>query len=196
MHCTFSGMALEHAILVALAERTGSGYELARRFDKSIGFFYGASHQQIYRTLKRMDGDGWVSCEIVPQQGRPDKKVYSIGTDGRAELRRWLAEPSNPTVLRDELSLKIRGASHGDVGALIEDVRRHRAEHRLRLELYRQLEAREFPDSVADLTGMALHQYLVQRGGIVLEEGLIAWHTEILRALENDLAPHPEGTPA
>ena len=179
-------MALEHAILVALAERDGSGYELARRFDRSIGFFYGASHQQIYRTLKRMDGDGWVSCETVPQQGRPDKKVYSVGPNGRAELRRWLAEPSSPTVLRDELSLKIRGASHGDMGALLEDVRQHRAEHELRLTLYRQLEAREFPDPAA-LTGMALHQYLVQRGGIVLEQGLIAWYDEILLALQNDM---------
>lgn len=179
-------MALEHAILVALAERAGSGYELARRFDKSIGFFYGASHQQIYRTLGRMDADAWVSCEIVPQRSRPDKKVYSISPDGRAELRRWLAEPASPTVLRDELSLKVRGAGNGDIPALIEEVRRHRAEHRLRLELYRQLEAREFPDGGAALTGRALHQYLVQRGGIVLEEGLIAWHTEILSALQSD----------
>ncbi|WP_024795389.1 PadR family transcriptional regulator [Tomitella biformata] len=179
-------MALEHAILVALAERAGSGYELARRFDKSIGFFYGASHQQIYRTLKRMDGDGWISCETVPQQGRPDKKVYSVGADGRVELRRWLAEPSSPTVLRDELSLKIRGASHGDLSVLLEDVRNHRTEHQLRLQLYRQLEAREFPDP-GTLSGMALHQYLVQRGGIVLEEGLIAWYDEILTALHNDV---------
>lgn len=178
-------MALEHAILVALSERAGSGYELARRFDKSIGFFYGASHQQIYRTLKRMDGDGWVSCETVPQHGRPDKKEYSIAAEGRAELRRWLAEPSSPTVLRDELSLKIRGASNGELGPLIADVRRHRGEHQLRLDLYRQLEARDFPDPSA-LTGRALHQYLVQRGGIVLEEGLIAWHDEIAAALEND----------
>lgn len=187
MHWYLRRMALEHAILVALSEREGSGYELARRFDKSIGFFYGASHQQIYRTLKRMDADGWVSCETVPQQGRPDKKVYAVAPDGRAELRRWLAEPSSATVLRDELSLKIRGASNGDLSPLLEDVRRHRAEHQLRLELYRQLEAREFPDPSA-LTGMALHQYLVQRGGIVLEEGLLAWYDEVAHALERDHA--------
>lgn len=176
-------MALEHAILVALSERAGSGYELARRFDKSIGFFYGASHQQIYRTLKRMDGESWVSCETVPQQGRPDKKVYSIADDGRSELRRWLAEPSSPTVLRDELSLKIRGAVNGDLGPLLEDVRRHRAEHQTRLEYYLHMEARHFP-APSTLTGMELHQYLVQRGGILLEEGRLAWYDEVAQALD------------
>jgi DNA-binding PadR family transcriptional regulator len=38
-------MALEHAILVSLAERAASGYDLARRFDASIGFFWKATHQ-------------------------------------------------------------------------------------------------------------------------------------------------------
>ncbi|MGA7054394.1 MAG: PadR family transcriptional regulator, partial [Mycobacterium sp.] len=42
-------MALPHAILVSLCERDGSGYELARRFDRSIGYFWAATHQQIYR---------------------------------------------------------------------------------------------------------------------------------------------------
>ena len=47
-------MALTHAILVALSEQSGSGYELARRFDRSIGYFWSATHQQIYRTLRVM----------------------------------------------------------------------------------------------------------------------------------------------
>jgi DNA-binding PadR family transcriptional regulator len=68
-------MALEHAILVSLSERAASGLDLTRRFDKSIGFFWSATHQQIYRVLGRMEADGWVTCEVVAQQGRPDKKV-------------------------------------------------------------------------------------------------------------------------
>ena len=69
-------MALEHAILVSLSEQAGSGLDLTRRFDRSIGFFWTATHQQIYRVLGRMEGDGWVRSEHVSQQGRPDKKVY------------------------------------------------------------------------------------------------------------------------
>ena len=32
-------MALEHALLVALSEQPASGFDLARRFGRSIGFF-------------------------------------------------------------------------------------------------------------------------------------------------------------
>ena len=86
-------VALPHAILVSLCEQSGSGYELARRFDRSIGYFWAATHQQIYRTLRAMEDDGWVHVTPVAQQGRPDKKVYTVSDSGRAELARWIAEP-------------------------------------------------------------------------------------------------------
>ncbi len=90
-------MALPHAILVSLSEQSGSGYELAHRFDRSIGFFWSATHQQIYRTLRTMEDDGWVHVTPVVQQGRPDKKVYTVADAGRAELspldRRALDRP-------------------------------------------------------------------------------------------------------
>jgi len=58
-------VALEHAILVALAERASTGYDLARRFDKSIGQFWTATHQQVYKVLARMESDGWLASTYV-----------------------------------------------------------------------------------------------------------------------------------
>ncbi|WP_305091964.1 PadR family transcriptional regulator [Prescottella sp. R16] len=175
-------MALEHAILVSLSEQNGSGYELARRFDRSIGFFWSATHQQIYRVLKRMDDAGWVVGETVAQDGRPDKTVYRASSAGRAELARWIAEPTEPGHLRNELAVKIRGASYGDPAALLAEVRRHRDDHAARLELYHRIEAHDFPAS-RRRTGRTLHQYLVLRGGIRVEEGFVAWCDEVLTAL-------------
>jgi DNA-binding PadR family transcriptional regulator len=71
-------VGLAYAILVSLSEQSGSGYELARRFDRSIGSFWSATHQQIYRTLRVMEDDGWVTVATVRQQGRPDKKVCTV----------------------------------------------------------------------------------------------------------------------
>ncbi|CAM3032460.1 PadR family transcriptional regulator [Prescottella defluvii] len=181
-------MALEHAILVSLSEQSGSGYELARRFDRSIGFFWSATHQQIYRVLKRMDEAGWVTGESIAQDGRPDKKVYRVSGAGRAELARWIAEPTEPGPLRNELAVKIRGAAYGDMTALVAEVRRHRDEHLARLDLYRRIEAHDFPD-LRRRSGSALHQYLVLRGGIRVEEGFVGWCTEVLDALDD--AQHP-----
>ncbi|GGM51101.1 PadR family transcriptional regulator [Longimycelium tulufanense] len=185
-------MALEHAILVSLSERSGSGYELARRFAKSIGFFWAASHQQIYRALKRMEGLGWVSCEQVPQDGRPDKKVYRVSPDGRAELERWLAEPGEPGAIRDALAVKLRGASLGDTDAVIAEIARHRDRHAQLLQAYLAIRQRDFPEPDR-LAGQQLHQYLVLRGGIRAEEGFIAWCEEALDAMRRDRARNADG---
>ncbi|MBF6064766.1 PadR family transcriptional regulator [Nocardia terpenica] len=184
-------MALEHALLVSLTERAGSGYELARRFDKSIGFFWNATHQQIYRVLKRMEERHWVAGEAVAQEGRPDKKVYTVSPAGRAELARWIGEPTDDIgPLRSELGVKIRAAAHGDLSALCAEVARHREQHAQRLELYRLIEKKDFPDPNR-LAATALHQYLVLRGGIRVEAGFVDWCDEVLAALRRDPSPCP-----
>jgi DNA-binding PadR family transcriptional regulator len=180
-------MALEHALLVAISENPAAGLELAGRFGKSIGFFWAATHQQIYRTLARMEADGWVRAEHVVQVGRPDKKVYAVSPAGRAVLSDWLATPSPQPNPRSDLSVKMRGASFADDrGAVLDVVRADLADHRTRLAHYAQLAERDYPEPEA-LTGLALDQYLVLRGGIRLEEFWVEWLEEYLQAHEEDL---------
>ncbi len=47
-------MSLAHVLLTSLLEKPSTGIELARRFDRSMGFFWNATHQQIYRELNAM----------------------------------------------------------------------------------------------------------------------------------------------
>ena len=184
-------VALPHAILVSLSEQSGSGYELARRFDRSIGFFWSATHQQIYRTLRAMEDDGWVHAAHIAQQGRPDKKVYTVADAGRDELARWIAEPltGRGSSLTDnrtrDLAVKIRAAAYGDIAALREQVRALRAERAALLDTYRGFEKRQFPDPSA-LSGSDLHQYLVLRGGIRAEEGAVEWLDEVMTSLKEN----------
>ncbi|WP_369215391.1 PadR family transcriptional regulator, partial [Streptomyces flavofungini] len=176
-------MALEHAILVSLLEQPGSGYELARRFERSIGYFWAATHQQIYRVLKRMESDGWINARAVAQQARPDKKEYSVAAAGRTALSRWLDEPIEPESVRHELAVKIRGAAFGDPAALLHEVERYRAAHADRLERYLVGERRDFPPpadaSRAPDAGREL-QHVVLRGGIAYERMTLAWLDDVL----------------
>ena len=174
-------MALEHALLVALREQPASGLELAKRFARSIGFFWSATHQQIYRVLGRMESDGWVRVETVAQHGRPDKKVYDVTPLGETALSDWLAEPLLETPLRSDLAVKLRGASFGNREAVLESVRGRLADHHTRLDHYRLLMKRDYT-SPTTLAGLELDQYLVLRGGILMEETWIAWLTEYLEA--------------
>ncbi|MGK5638138.1 PadR family transcriptional regulator [Streptomyces sp. URMC 126] len=178
-------MALEHAILVSLLEQPGSGYELARRFERSIGYFWTATHQQIYRVLKRMVGDGWIDVREVAQQGRPDKKEYSVAAPGREVLARWLSEPVEPEGLRHDLAVKIRGAAFGDPAALVGEVERHHRVHSERLAHYLAGERRDFtgPEAPGTLdTGQEL-QHAVLRGGIAYERMTLAWLDDVLATL-------------
>ncbi|MER6998162.1 PadR family transcriptional regulator [Streptomyces sp. NPDC000410] len=182
-------MALEHAILVSLLEKPGSGYELARRFERSIGYFWTATHQQIYRVLKRMESDGWVDVRDVPQQGRPDKKEYSVAALGRTALSDWLHEPIEPESVRHDLAVKVRGAAFDDPAELIREVERHRQAHTERLARYLTGEARDFtgpqaprpaagpPDAGREL------QHVVLRGGIAYERMMLAWLDDVLATL-------------
>jgi DNA-binding PadR family transcriptional regulator len=185
-------VALPHAILVSLCEQSGSGYELAHRFDRSIGYFWRATHQQIYRTLRTMEDDGWLSATLVVQRGRPDKKVYTVSDAGRAELARWIAESPtgrggafSDTSARD-VAVKLRGAAYGDRAALRTQISALRAECAQLLDTYRGFEKRQFPDPAA-LRDSALHQYLVLRGGIRAEESTIDWLDEVTAALKETL---------
>jgi DNA-binding PadR family transcriptional regulator len=168
-------VALEHAILVALRERPASGYELARRFDRSIGFFWTATHQQIYTVLRRMDGLGWVRGEVVAQDDRPDKKVYATTPDGDAELARWLGDPLGPQPQRLDIGVKVRATATGDqamVAAVLADLRRQRDRHAERLAEYL---AMEVDDPVHGL---------VLRGGVMIEKGWLEWCEDAIRVLE------------
>lgn len=174
-------MALEHALLVALREQPAGGLELAKRFERSIGYFWSATHQQIYRVLSRMETDGWVSAETHHQTGRPDKRVYAVTPVGAQVLADWLASPTGVEPLRSELAVKLRGASYGDRAGVLESVRASLADHTARLDHYRHLLKRDYP-APETLTDHDLDQYLVLQGGIGLEEWWTTFLTDYLEA--------------
>jgi DNA-binding PadR family transcriptional regulator len=176
-------VALEHAILVSLAERSASGYDLARRFDASIGHFWSASHQQIYKVLGRMEADKLVAADLIAQDGRPDKKVYAITDEGLAEVREWLAKPTPPEAVRIEFAVKLRALHLADRDAFRAEVVDRRTAHAQLLAAYEASERKYYPDPSA-LADDQLGGWLALRGGIRVERGGIEWCDEILQALE------------
>lgn len=86
-------MSLEFAILGFLNYQPYTGYDLKKIFDASIRHFWPADQSQIYRTLARLTEQGFAEMEKIPQEDRPDRKVYHITEAGRAALRAWLSGP-------------------------------------------------------------------------------------------------------
>lgn len=173
-------MSLPHALLTALLEQPCSGLELARRFDRSIGFFWHATHQQIYRELGRLESAAWVES-LPPETGRGRKKVYRVLPAGRKELKRWTAEPQDPKPLREELMLRLRAEAVVGPTALKEDIERRLAIHRQKLALYRELEAHDFPAPIESREAQL--QHLVLTAGIMFEASWIEWSEKALQVL-------------
>ena len=71
-------MSLPHVILTVLSNREATGYDITKEFSHSIGYFWKASHQQVYRELNKMAANDQVTCRLEPQEGKPDRKVYAI----------------------------------------------------------------------------------------------------------------------
>ena len=101
-------MSLKHGLLGLLRYGSMTGYELDKTFKDSLNFFWSAGTSQIYRELNEMEGTGWLSSEVVIQNDRPNRKVYSITERGNRELLRWLASAPSARELKIRNSFLMR----------------------------------------------------------------------------------------
>src|ERR1700743_3061119 len=142
-------MALGDAILACLTERPMTGYELAKTFDASIGFFWRADHQQIYRELARLRDRGHVVGREVVQSGKPNKLLYTLTPEGKAALRQWATQPSSASSIKDDLLVRLYALDSVDIGPLRADLMARLEHHRDRALRYAGLLPKRFPDDRA-----------------------------------------------
>ena len=98
---------LRYIILGLLGARAMSGYDIKRAFDRSLATYWNAGASQIYTTLKALTASDLVSSEIIPQEGRPNRRVYHLTEAGRAALDAWLDEPAPTRFTKDEFLTKL-----------------------------------------------------------------------------------------
>jgi DNA-binding PadR family transcriptional regulator len=179
-------VSLRHAVLAALLAGEASGYELAKRFDVSVADFWSATPQQLYRDLDRLEQDGLVRARVVEQSRRPNKRVFTLTDEGRAELRAYTREPARPAAIRDEFLVKLQALDEGDPAALAGTARARLARARDRLARYdrmreRLLEGRDEAEFLR--TSDRIGPYLTLMAGRMYEQQNIAWSTRVLEIL-------------
>lgn len=177
-------MSLPHALLTSLAERPGSGSELASRFDRSIGYFWQATHQQIYRELARLETAGWVEAEPV-EGARGGKRQFRILPPGRTELQRWIGEHQDPPAIRDELMVRLRAEAVVGPTDLAQELEAVAARHRDKLAAYLAIEARHY--ATAPTSREQRLQHLVLKAGIAFERQRVALCDEAAAILQAPL---------
>jgi len=174
-------MALGDAILACLTEHPMTGYELAKTFDASIGFFWKADHQQIYRELSRLRDRGHIQGREVVQSGKPNKLVYTLTAEGRAALRHWAARPSSPVSMKDDLLVRLYALDSVDIEPLRDDLMARMEHHRDRAARYERILNKRFPQGTAAPADTG--KLLLLRMGLRHERVVSEWCEEALDAL-------------
>ena len=95
-------MDVKTVCLGMLTDGEASGYDLKKEFESSFGHFFAAGYGSIYPALNALAKDGLVDCREIPQEGKPDRKVYQITEQGRQHLLGVLENPCPGHKVRSE----------------------------------------------------------------------------------------------
>ncbi|GLC32519.1 PadR family transcriptional regulator [Clostridium omnivorum] len=97
---------MDQVILGLLSHESLTGYEIKKRIDTMLKYFWSGSYGSIYPTLSSLVADGFVTKNETVENGR-DKIIYTITNTGRYHLQEWLAIPVTKDELRYETLLKL-----------------------------------------------------------------------------------------
>ena len=176
-------MALSHTILMLLSECPHSGYDIGKEFDECVGHYWQATSQQIYRELSKMEKQGWIEAETISQEGRPNKKLFSITDTGKQELLDWIGQPSEPMSVREDLMIKVRAGHLVEPEVLLAELSRRKTIHAGKLAQLLDMERESFPNP-DELEGGSLMMYLTLRCGVRYESMWKEWCEEAIARME------------
>jgi DNA-binding PadR family transcriptional regulator len=97
-------VSLRIAALGLLAQHPGSGYDLLKRFEKSMANVWPATQSQLYGELNKLAAAGLIEVSDVGPRGR---KEYRVTAAGREELVRWVTSPQDDPPLRSSALLRV-----------------------------------------------------------------------------------------
>jgi DNA-binding PadR family transcriptional regulator len=183
-------VALRDAVLAALLDGESSGYDLAKGFDASVANYWMATPQQLYRELDRLAEEGLIQARVVHQVRRPNKRMYSLTEAGRAAIQEDTARPPKPSMIRDELFVKVAAIDAGDVPAVRDFVAERLQWATAKLARYERLRARLLnghPEEQYLIETERAGPYLTLLRGISFEQENIRWAEYALTIIERRL---------
>jgi len=172
-------MDVKTVCLGMLTEGEASGYDLKKEFESSFGHFFAAGYGSIYPALNALARDGLVECRHIPQEGKPDRKVYKITPSGLEHLLAALENPCPSHKVRSEF-LATMCFSHLMSSKQIETVLDHRVKEMTDyLELFKEFETNcmeDWPPGARFVLGFGqtmmktMRQYIEDNREMLLDE--------------------------
>ena len=174
----------KYALLGILSNISGSGYDIKKVCDSSIGHFWNENYGHIYPVLQKMEEEELITKEIKQTEGRPAKNIYSIKQKGKEELEAWLILPVEQQPVRSELLLKIFLSKDISVENIIEKIKKTKENCDKDLQKYLEIENLFNSGKIqADKKNLVLWTSTINYGRQG-EEAQIKWCEETIKALE------------
>lgn len=83
---------VEAMVLGVLQDEPGYGYEIAKRIREVSDEMFKYGEAQLYPALRKLEEGGYVTSEWLMQEGKPNRRVYSITPEGEDFLKGRQAE--------------------------------------------------------------------------------------------------------
>lgn len=168
--------SIREVVLGLLARHSMSGYDIRRRLGGLPWLVDSPSFGSLYPGLHTLLADGLVTVEVIPNESRPPRKIYSITEAGRMALQEWAGQPVQPDSSLKEFVMRLVLA-----GSLSPTGLNDYLEQRLEQVAAIQPELREAVTAASD--NGDLGQRLTLDYGLALAEAEMAWLDHTLSQL-------------
>jgi len=178
----------------------GSGYEIRKAIEETVGSFWGESYGQIYPSLRRLAVEGLVEERPPESKSNTRRHEYALTESGRACFREWLRLPFQNDPPRNEFLLKLFFGGEAGPQVSIGHVREVQRRNRQLLDTLHGIEA-----AARNASWQHPHRrywMLTLNLGIALTQAALDWCDAALAELETierssgDHAPAPEASGA
>ncbi|HOC93254.1 MAG TPA: PadR family transcriptional regulator [bacterium] len=174
-------MGVKHAILGLLHFGDMHGYRIKELLQRDFGHMWTVNFGQIYPALRDMREEGLVTMSRVEGENAPDRKLYSITEEGRAEFRRWLeSEPERGLTIRDPFLLRFAFFGFSDASMALERIDEQIKSYEEQLEQRRGKAPRRTLGNI--------QARLLSELGLRLNEAMLEWLGRAKKEIEAEAA--------
>ncbi len=171
----------KYLVLGALSIRPMSGYDIKAWVINTANAFWSESPGQIYPALAALLKEALIEIKSEESVGNRPRKIYSIISEGEKVLQDWLVLPTEKSVERNELILKLFFGKNMSIKDNIEHIQRNKEEMKQARQYFGdkynhiQLEHQSDPD--------ALYWEITLKNAFHHIDAEIAWCDEVLEML-------------
>ncbi len=171
---------MDYVLLGLLSHEPMTGYEMKKRLDTSLRFFWGGSYGSIYPTLNELEKAGKVTKENASDNGR-EKISYYITEKGKEALKEWLRKPVEKDEIRYETLLKLFFGNENGFSGALEHIERFEEKCNSELQILHM-----FAENLLHYLGEDTHKYyyLTVMFGIKTYESYLEWCKEARKLIE------------